>query len=275
MILGSKMTLTDQVLENILRGKTGANEIQNNLQKSGINVTIQGIYKALRELISSDVVLKQEKKYFINNEWRSNIERLVVRQGGKFLCPGDEVKYKFNKIENADVFWKNMFSDIEYEIGKFPAFHFLPHQFFILIKERKQSELDYYNELNKKGISGYTLIGGETAFDISAKEKLTSEFHQSHIDNNTVFNDRDYISVLGDYIIITRIPASFAKEIDRAYKMSRSEEDLTSKIENIFQKKGRLLIIVKNSPEKAKKIRKAISKNFYIPKEVKKDFDIF
>jgi len=275
MIFGAKTTLTDQVLVNILKGNSTATDIQNSLKNENSLVTIQGIYKALRELISENIILKQGKKYFINNKWRNNVEKIIV-QGNRFkLQPGEEIKYKFKKIENTDFFWKNIFSDIENEIGKFPVFHFTPHQFWILIKERRQSELDYYDELNKKKIFGYTLIGGDTELDDGAKKILSSKYHQLHTDNKSVFSNRDHISVLGNYIIITRLPNSFAVAIDSLYKKCKSEDELSLGLEKVFKKSGNILIIIKNNSEKAKKLRKTISKDFYITKELKDSFDLF
>ncbi len=275
MILGLKSTLTDQTLVSVLKGESTALNIQGDLKKYKINVTIQGIYKSLRELIRDGVILKQGKKYFINNDWRNDVRRLFARREDKVLNSGSEVKYIFKKIENADVFWKNIFTDIKNEIGQFPVFHFLPHQFWILIPERKQSELDYYNNLNQKGIFGYTLIGNKTVFDNKIKNILSSKYHQFHVDGRTSFNNRNYISVLGDYVITTKLSAALANEIDEIYSQSKSEQELALGVEAAFNKKNGIQIIIKNSPERAKKLRKIIAKNFYIPKELKKNFDIF
>lgn len=275
MILGAKTTLTDQVLVNILKGNSTATDIQSGLKTDGNSVTIQGIYKALRELISENIILKQGKKYFINNKWRNDVEKIITQRSRFKLQPGEEIKYKFKKIENTDIFWKNVFDDISDEIGKFPVFHFNPHQFWILIKERRQSELDYYNSLDKKNIFDYTLIGGETEFDNNAKKLLTSKYHQLHVDDETSFNNRDHISVFKDYIIVTRLPNSFVVAIDGLYKKCKSEEELAIGLEKVFKKSGNISIVIKNNSEKAKKLRKAISRDFYIQKELKDGFDLF
>jgi hypothetical protein len=155
------------------------------------------------------------------------------------------------------------------------VFHFTPHQFWILIKERSQSELDYYSDLDKKGVFGYTLIGGQTEFDNQAKQLLTSKYHQLHTDDRVVLNSRDHISVLGDYIIITRLPGSFVIDIDNLYRKCKSEEELAIGLEKVFKRVGNIVIIIKNDPGKARKIRKTISKDFYIPKELKENFNLF
>jgi len=229
----------------------------------------------LRELISENIILKHGKDYFINNDWRSDIEKLITQRHRFILCPGEEVKYKFKKIESTDIFWKNVFGDIGDEIGKFPVFHFTPHQFWILIKERSQSELDYYNELNKKSISGYTLIGGETEFDDQARKLLTSEHHHLHIDDKSNFNIRDHVSILNNYIITTRLPKSFAVAIDVLYKKCKSVAELAAGLEKVFKKSGNIVMIIKNSPEKARRLRKSISKDFYVEKDLKESFNLF
>jgi hypothetical protein len=275
MILGAKTTLTDQVLEHILKENSTAIDIQRALETENKAATIQGIYKALRELISENIILKHGKNYFINNKWRGDVEKLITHGSHFILHPGEEVKYKFKKIESTDIFWKNIFSDIGEETGKFPVFHFNPHQFWILIKERRQSEIDYYNNLDKKNIFDYTLIGGKTEFDNNAKKLLTSKYHQLYVDDKTSFNSRDHISIFKDYIIITRLPNSFVIAIDNLYKKCKSEEELTIGLEKVFKKSGNIVIIIKNSPEKAKKLRKVISRDLYISKELKEQFNLF
>lgn len=275
MILGAKKILTDQVLENILRGSFTATEIQRSLGAKNVLVTIQGVYKALRELINEDIILKQGKEYFINNSWRDDVEKLISQRSRFVLRPGEEIKYRFKKIENTDSFWKNIFGDIKNEIGKFPVFHFTPHQFWILLRERAQSELEYYDELNKKSIFGYTLIGGETELDNKAKQLLSSEYHQSHADDKVSLNRKDHVTVLGDYIIITRLPGSFAMAIDALYKKCNSETELIVGLEKIFKRSGNIVMIIKNSSEKAKKLRKTISQDFYIPKDLRENFNLF
>ena len=90
-----------------------------------------------------------------------------------------------------------------------------------------------------------------------------------------IFSNRDHISVLGNYIIITRLPNSFVTAIDGLYKKCKSEAQLVIGLEKVFKKTGNISIIIKNSSEKAKKLRKAISRDFYIQKELKEGFDLF
>lgn len=272
MILGAKRTLTDRVLESILQGNATALDIQNNLE---VSASIQGIYKALRELISENIILKQGKKYFINNKWHNEVKRLISKKDVFVLQPGEEIRYKFKKIQNTDAFWKNMFVDISATTGHYPVFSFLPHQFWILLKERGQSELEYHQELDSKKIHSYTLIGGETEFDRLAKNKLTSTYHELHLDNKTSFTNRDYLVILNDYIIITRIPSQAANSLDDLYQQAKTEKELADGLEKIFSKATNITIIVKRDKTKAQKIRKTISKDFYIPKELKEKFDLF
>jgi hypothetical protein len=275
MILGAKKILTDQVLENILIGNSEALMVKDSLKEKNVNVTIQGIYKALRELIAENIILKQGKKYIVNNKWRDEAEKLITQRRRFILREGEIISYKFKKIENTDAFWKNIFSDISFEIKKFPVFHFVPHHFWILIKERSQSELEYYAKLNEEEINGYTLIGGETNFDSKAKKILTSKYHQLHADSQVSLNRRDHTSVLGNYIVTTRLSNSLANAIDILYKKSKTEEELKIELEKVFKKSGSISIIIKYNMDRAKKLRKTIAKDFYIAKELREQFELF
>lgn len=275
MLLGKKKTINDFALEALLEGPRTVLAIQEYLRPKGESVTVQGIYKALRELISEDIIVKQKQVYSINNVWREKAASLFANRNRFKLSPGEQVVYRFQKLEHLDAFWKHTLADIELETKGFPVFHFTPHQFWPLVPGRRESEQEYYAELDNHQIHVYTVIGGNTLADATARETLRTFYHQIFLDPSINLNRRDHISVIENYIITTRISVKLAREIDQAYETTANETDLSKKFSVMFRNPGSITMIVENNRPKAKKLRKRLSADFHLPLELREKFDLF
>lgn len=275
MLLGTKKTLYDHITEALLGSPLDVSQIQDYLEKHHVSASVQGIYKTLRELISEDIVVKHKTTYSISSVWRDRLLKMVSQDFGFKLQPNEEVSYKFNTIENTDAFWKHMFQDIRNEVNNFPVFHFTPHQYWLMIPSRKQSEEDYYKNYEQEKIHSFNIIGGETIFDNERKRSLSSHFNQVTTDNKINFNRRDHLSVIGPYIITTRVSVTLARVTDRLYETCFTEEELAKKLEPEFKKHGSVTMTVEHNEAKAKSMRKKMSADFHIPRELRETFDLF
>lgn len=275
MLLGTKKTLYDHIIEALLGSPMSVSQISEYLISKKVPASIQGIYKTLRELLAEDILVKQKMVYSISNVWRDRLLKMVSQDFGFKLQPNEEISYKFNTIENTDAFWKHMFQDIRNEIGKFPVFHFTPHQYWLMIPSRKQSEEDYYKKYEQEQIYSFNIIGGETIFDKERKQELSSPFNQVSIDREINFNRRDHLSVIGPYIITTRVSVTLARVTDRLYETCFTEDELAKKLEPEFKKHGTVVMTVEHNQDKANKLRKKMSADFHIPREVREAFDLF
>ena len=275
MLLGLRKTLYDHVTETLLKGPSDVSQIEIALKSKGIVPTVQGIYKALRELISEDIVVKQKTMYSVNSIWRYSLTKLVSQAPTFKLSPGERVTYRFNNIENTDAFWKHTFQDIQEETDSIPVFHFMPHQFWLLIPSRSQSEYEYYKRYDNKKIYDFNILGGTSVFDIKMKKDLTTTYNQISTDNKTNFNRRDHLSVIGPYIVTTRVSVNLARVTDRLYETCFTEVELAEKLQPVFKKSGTIILSVEHNEAKAKKLRRRMSSDFHIPREVREQFDLF
>lgn len=275
MLLGTKKTLHDLTTEALLEKQGSVADIQTFLKTQNTSASVQGIYKALRELIAEDIVVKQKKSYAINSVWRGKIANLVSERTRLTLSAGEQTIYRFRKLDHLDAFWKHTLADIESETKQFPVFHFTPHQFWSFVPGRTQSEFEYYQTLNKEKVHAYTIVGGETMLDKDVKKILASLFHQVHLDATVSFNRRDHISAIGPYVVITRISKTLAEKTDELYEKITEESLLKENLAGLFKNPGSIIMIVEHNESKAKKLRKMMAKNFYIPSELKEKFDLF
>lgn len=275
MLLGTRKTLYDHIIEALLQKEGTVADILNFLKTKNISATIQGIYKALRELITEDIVVKQKKIYGISNVWRKKIENLVSEKDPFKLSPGEQTIYRFKKLDHVDAFWKHTLTDIEKEYEYFPVFEFTPHQFWSYVPGRKESEQEHYEDLKNKKSEVFTYIGGTSLFDKIIKESFKNDQHQVHLDTDVSFNRRDHIFTLGSYVITTRISKSLAENVDELYENTPDEKTLEEKLAELFRKPSSVTIVIENTTQKAKKFRKKMSVYFYVSKELRDKFDLF
>ena len=264
MILGKRRDLHDHTIELLLKSDASALGIDKYLKTRGVKVTIQGIYKALRELISEDIVIKQHQKYSINNIWRSRILKIISNRNNFSLEEGEGVLYKFNNIFHLDSFWKHILFDIQNETGKSPTLGWLPHQFWWYIEGREDSEMEYEQQFKRNKIYYYTLIGGKDEIDKKHKLFTQNEYHQIHLEKNIPLNRRDHISVMGDYVVITRIPSSIAKSIDFLYSTVSDEDSFKIKLNSLLNKPVKITLTIEKNKRKAEKLRSIFKKYFLV-----------
>lgn len=274
MLLGTRKTLYDHIMELLLEKETNVPDISTCLERLEVKATIQGIYKALRELIAEDIVVKQKKLYSINSVWRSKASNLLREQYRFKLSPGEEVAYRFNKIAHLDAFWKHTLNDIQKEIGTYPTFAFLPHQFWYFIEGRTESEIEYEEAFSKEKIFYFSVIGADTLLDRNIKTTLENKFHQISLQSKSSFSRRDHVSVMKDYVITTRISKHLAQEIDKLYDIEKDLVSFTEKLHTLLKRPDVIQMIVVHNQKKALALRRTLSKTFYIPKEIQNEFDV-
>ncbi len=270
MLLGKKKTIYDHIIEALLQKSMSVKALLQELKSVGIDFTVQGIYKALRELIADDVVVKEKKTYSISNVWKNKLSEKIAQTYTFKLQPKEKIIYQFTNIEHTDAFWKHIFQDIQSEVRDFPIFHYMPHQYWILIESRKESEYEYYKRYDREKIYDFNIIGGNTTFDTMFRKEISTEYNQIDLNPRADFNRRDHISVIGPYIIVTKVSLKFAREVDALYTNCFDIKELKEKIESYFKKSGTLTIHVEHNKERADILRRKMSKNFYIPKELQK-----
>jgi DNA-binding PadR family transcriptional regulator len=275
MLLGTKKTLYDHIVEALLANEASVSDIETYLEGKNTKVTIQGIYKTLRELIAEDIVVKQKKIYSINNVWREKAGELFVKRQAFSLSAGEEVVYRFTKLLHLDAFWKHTLSDLQKETGSFPNFDCVPHQFWFYAEGRKQSELEYYKTYETTETYLFSTIGGTTPMDKRMKEIEQTNFHQVHLEENTPFGRRDHITIMGPYIIRTKVSAKLSYGTDDIYNRVVDEKTLEIELNKLFKDSGIIKLSVEHNEKKARILRKRLAANFYIPKEIQQKYDLF
>jgi hypothetical protein len=267
--------LDNLIVKNLL--ENGAQEIidlHDTINSQGQTVTIQGIYKRIRQLMRDGVVLKNNKIVAINNEWAENLHGLLENVlNAPTIKTGESITYSFKRLGPLDAYWKHIMAPLEKSFSGYPVFLYNPSEIWIDLPDRKESEINYYKAFSTEKRHCFCSLGKKNFRNQDFKKNYHGDFLQISV-GDEISSDRDYIAVIADYIITTKLTPAIAKAIDQIY-LSSDPNELAKKLEELFSKSTAFKLKIERSENKAKKFRKKISKSFYVPKEMIIKFDLF
>lgn len=276
MIFSNKEDLDDKIVRFLIEKPGTVKSIKRFIEESGENVTIQAIYKTLRSLIEKEVVIKRSATYSISEEWKTVSINNFNKQSNIFeLDEGERISFELKSLIHLDQQWKNIILPLQAEKPEEPTFLYNPHEIWLHLSEsRKESEKKYYESFIKNKSYAFHSIGGSTIHDQMIKKELQSEYMQM-ITGIEFFPKTDFLIIFDDYIIITKISKALAGEIEKCYKESTTTFTLELKLQKIGIEKKKIKLIIERNKNKAKLLRKKISKDFYVPRDLIKKYDLF
>lgn len=276
MLYSKKESLEDKIVRYLLIKEQTVKSLKKELKIEKISVTIQALYKILRSLIDQEIVIKQGFTYFIMEEWKNNILYILNISNNKFeLNEGEKVTLELTSLIHLEQQWKNIILPLERIYPKYPIFFYSYHYIWIYLSEsRKKSELNYFSSFIKNKNHAFSLIGSSNNYDVEVKKKLQNEFVHWAV-GTEYFLKTDYPTIFGDYIITTRLSKQLVYEIEECYKKSINLTDFEIKIQKIGIEKKNVKLVIEHNVSKAKKLRKKLSKEFFVPKDLIKEFDLY
>ncbi len=276
MIFSSKESVEDRVIRELLNGEKTAKGIVGSIQKQNSSVTIQGVYRVLQTLIAEEIVIKRDKGYSLLEEWRKKVvESFEKIPNQLFLSEGESIQYELKSLVHLDQQWKNIIFSLNKEYPNFPVFLYNPYNIWIRLGgSRKESEVNYYKSFTEGKTYGFFGIKYASPYDTDFKKEFQSDFFKVTFDNQN-FLDTDYPTIFADYIITTRISKQTTEKIKQAYEASSSSKELEENLQKIGIEKKKVKLIIERNREKAKKLRKKLSREFFVPKEIIKEFDLY
>lgn len=276
MILSKKETLEDRLIRLLLDKEQSVKSLNKALVVEGVSATVQALYKLLRSLVADEVVIKRANMYALSEEWKERVVDRFEQTHNRFeLAEGESITFDLASLVHLDQQWKNIVLPLHNAHPKIPVFFYNPHEIWIHLNEsRKQSEYAYYQSFAQNKTHAFALFGGATLHDSAIKKELQNEFLQVAV-GVEVFSQTDYPTIFGDYIITTRISRRLSEEIEKAYRESVTTTELEIRLQKIGIEKKKVKLIIERDREKAKKLRKKLSKEFFVPQELIKEFELY
>jgi hypothetical protein len=277
MLVSNKKSIEDIVVEILAKSPyikgpdlvIKINEIRPKTSK-------QAIYTALKFLLENEVVAKVGSEYFISRLWLNKLSKLFETQKEKEISEdaifnlkeGESISYYFPNLLTCDTYWGHIVNIlIDWVPGNCPIFIWNPHNFFIV--GRNEIEKDIFKAFERKNKYGFYITRGKTELDVNFKKTWTSKFVSINTDDVISFNDFYYLNIFGDLIVEVFLNKQLVSDIDVFYSKNH-EITLENKLffKSILEKKHSVRMKISRNKSKAAKLRKKMSKNFFIPKSL-------
>ncbi len=275
MIFSSKESLEDRLVRYLSYNNHNIDSFVQKLKSDNLNPTIQGIYKSLRFLISEEIVIKHKEIFLLSEDWKEKIVNEFSTKQNIDLSEGESMQFNLSSLIHLDQQWKNIIIPIHSNIKRFPVFFYNPHDIWSFLGvSRKESEDNYFKNFLRNKIFVFSLSGGSTQFDKHIQEIRKNNYTQIILGDKT-FKETDYYTVIGDYVTIVRVSKKTASAIENCYIQSKDIYDFQKNIKNIGFEKKHVKLVIERNKEKAKKLRKRMAKDFYVPRELRERFELF
>ena len=274
MLLAHKQSVEDLVAESLAKNpySTGP-QLVALVNKTRENTTKQAVYTALKALIESEVVAKVGHTYFLSRVWLTKVnelfkeqkERALVRDAVFDLREGESISYHFPSLLSCDTYWAHVFSMFtEWIDPSIPIMIYMPHEWFVIGRAEVEKDIFKGFEDNKK-LALFT-IGDSSPLDMQFKREWKSPFVQTHLTDVNLFERNYHVHIFGDFLIEVFIAEELAQDIDGFYATNSTLSlERVAEFEKLVTKKLPVRMKISRKPAKAARLRKQLSKNFYLP----------
>ncbi len=276
MLLSSNKSIEDRIVEHLGHGPETPKKLW-----SQINTTeptsIQAVYKALKKLEKDEIVLKAKHKITLSEEWVEKVGRLLIKDTPYIqLEDGEVITYKFKGLSELDRHWKHVVKNFIKTL-KGPVFHSEPHEMWIHIADRYESQIDYINSFAKDKRYCYLIFGGTTAMDKEYKRQHQNDFLSVNLEDKPTFIKRnEFLTIIEETIITTIINDELGSKIDALYDSTKDiDPNFGKRVEELFIHTGPVKLRIELNGNKARLLRKKLSKNFFIPQELIAEYNLF
>ncbi len=266
--------LEEMAVLYFLEAENTAKAFREHLKSSGHPITIQGVYKALNKLVAEGVLVKNRMKFVVSREW---VEHLIEKLGGTSadleMSEGEITTHQFTSLNQLDAYWKHRISTLLAAFSNYPMFSYETHSIWVYLSDRKVSEENFFKSFEKNQRFAFFRVGGTTFGDKEYKRAYANEYLKIDTADKRILGN--HMSIVEDYIITTKLEKDVENQIDAIFLDKENEDEIQKSLETILGKKQKVKLSIERNKEKAKKYRKKISENFYVPQELIKKYDLF
>jgi len=262
MLYSKRTRLEDKIVELSIQSPRSIRELHNELKIE--SVSERAVYKSINQLIEAGVLLKVGKRVWIDQEWIRGLKTFLAPSALPELSRGERLTYTFTSIEHLDSFWTTIVFQLE-EYERDGQIFF--YNFWAYVPERRGAEDAYYTHFAETKLHAFFVIGGDSRADMEFKSAYQDDYLQIDARSIPSFSRRDHITLIGDFVITVRLSKALSARIDDLYASQISMEELLPEITQAYRSRSNIRFVLENSPQKAKKLRKTLSKNFYFRME--------
>lgn len=274
-MLCAQENVEESIISLLRKDNSGGKKLQTDLEKMGISVSSQSVYKALKKLIGEEVILKNGTIYGLNYVWLKRLNQFSSPSKGKYeefllfkpgdLSEGEQDTYHFNNLNRAGAFWMHIHQILLDDLK--------PNQVAVLYSTNEWTSIirkSADSEWAKTAIESSNLtlfaIGQENLQNRAYKNKHSKGNLQINIGKTYNFPTGYYLNVFNDYIVELILPKEVDDKITELFKKHTDKTVLHEMLIEAGVYNCKIKLTVKRNRKKAQRLSKRISKDFYIPR---------
>jgi hypothetical protein len=235
--------------------------------------TKQGIYKALRNLLENEVVIKEGRFYSLSRVWLSRFKDFIDEGENNlginlpfYDSPLNGKKViTFKDAEALDIYWGHLYLTLGQKFKSSTFFFYNHHNWFMYERPHSETYL-YKTSLNRQNKILITL-GVNTLIAQKFKKDFAKNNLQIAIEEKFSIPKTDHICVVEDYFILTRYDKRAMALIDSLFKKAiLFGEPETKELHKILANCKNPRIVIAKNIKKANEWKRRFAKNFVIKK---------
>lgn len=279
MLFATSNSLEEHIITLLGEGPLKNTELIERVNLLRPHTTKQAVYTTLRNLKAEEIIVAHGMGVSLNVRWLGSMENYLVTAKQKYhagstdkgsfaaLKNGERIEYFFNDLIETDAFWWQALYQltINSSTGE-PVYLYNPHQWFLLA--RRKSELESMASIVNHGKQYFVTSCGKTALDKKVAVDFDGEQSQYYMSEKHLFNKINYyFNVVDDFIIEVWINSELAQNIENLYTSTDLVTDETiDKLKSIVSVKGKGKMVISKNISKTERLKKKLSKHFYIKK---------
>ncbi|MBA3789462.1 hypothetical protein H0X32_03700 [Patescibacteria group bacterium] len=268
MLYSRDLKLEDHITQLLVSSPYQIKKLHEKLVGDDRSLSLRAVYKVVGNLIDAGVLLKVGKVVRVNEEWVREMRSKLVSNMVPQLSPGERMSYSFTSMNHLDTFWKTIVLQLEEYERDGQIFFYNPHNFWVYLPDRKESESAYYGHFAKSRLHAFFTVGGESSADKEFKRQYQNEYLQIDARDVPYFPRSNHLTILGDHVITVRIGKILSGLIDKAYKAEMSGSQLQFELERQYVLPFTSRFVLEHNPQKARRLKTMLSRNFYFPRQI-------
>ncbi len=268
MLLSNKPDIKETIISILSKSSVDSTELQKEVVEQK-KVTKQGFYKALRELVAEEIVVKNKQLLLLNNFWINRLHEFIGNVDKTYqlqdsflnLQEGESLVYHFKTIASLDALWMHYFFIIAKKKPTEPIIFYNAHEFWSLFRYEVESFM--YKWIADNNRKTYLVVGGNTALDRTTTAYIKEFGLDITYEIKPSFKKNYFTTVIGDYILDTILDMNTANTIDRLYqKHTIWNEEVAKELGEILSRLKRSKVVIYRNKKKAEQLRKKLMKYF-------------
>ena len=250
-----------------------ARKVYNFLKKKyNNNVTYQAVYKAISQMLAEKILIKTKEGYQLNLTWIKEIHDQTEMIRANYYSEQRATLLDNENMDSIRVFIFKSWFDVEKYL------YYLQKNYIVKAKQKQiicihqnhewqplfylRADYNWFEKIRKLGHKTFKLCSGSSAADKWAAE-IYKKFG-AKVKTNAKCADNSELIVFSDLVVQIYIPEELKKKLDDAFNRAKKLEDIDLKwlIQNVFEKKSEIKVVINKDIKIANEIIKQTIKQF-------------